>query len=117
MEKMIQDKLESAGVDLPAVLERFLNNEALLLQFLKKFSQDSNYQLFQEAMEQKNFEEAFNAVHNLKGLCGNLSIMPLYDAVCVEVELLRKGDHEAAIEYMPEFAERYHQAVDILRSL
>ena len=117
MDKMIQEKLESAGVDLPGALERFLNNETLLLQFLKKFSQDTNYQLFREAMEQENFEEAFKAVHNLKGLCGNLSIMPLYEAVCVEVELLRKGDHEAAAEYAPNLVERYDKAVDILSSL
>ena len=117
MEKVIQEKLENAGVDLPVVLERFLNNEDLLLQFLKKFSSDNNYQLFRDAMEQKDFEEAFKAVHNLKGLCGNLSITPLYEAVCVEVEFLRNNKHEEALEYVPEVVERYNKAVEILSSL
>lgn len=117
MEKMLQEKLESAGIDLSAVMERFLNNETLLLHFLKKFTEDPNYQLFEESMKQEDYEEAFKAAHNLKGLCGNLSIMPLYDVVCVEVELLRKGDNEAARQYVSEFAERYHQTIEILLSL
>lgn len=117
MEKMIQEKLESVGVDIPIAVERLVNNETLLLQFLKKFPQDSSYQLFQEAMRQKDFEEAANAIHNLKGLCGNLSIMPLYEAVCAELDLLRKGDYETAMEYVPEIEERYGKTLDILNSL
>ena len=40
----------------------------------------------------KNYKEAFEAAHSLKGVLGNLSLTPLYDKVCEITELLRAGE-------------------------
>lgn len=117
MEKAVQEKLENAGVDISAALERFLGNEDLLIQFLRKFSEDKNYYAFQEAMQKRQFGDAFKAIHNLKGLCGNLSIIPLFETVSIEVEFLRNGENEAAMDFVPEVEEKYDIAVTILDSL
>lgn len=56
-----------------------MGNEALLERFLKKFPQDENYQKLCAAMEASDWEAALTAAHTLKGICGNLSIAPLFD--------------------------------------
>ena len=50
----------------------------------------------------KNYKEAFEAAHSLKGVLGNLSLTPLYDKVCKMTELLRA---EEKTDYAPLLAE------------
>lgn len=109
MEDSRKEALLRAGVNLDEALDRFMGNEELLVRFLKKFVNDPSYESLKKAMSGKNYKEAFEASHALKGVCGNLSITRLYELVCKEVELLRGGDvneeeaeqcyHEVVVEY------------------
>ena len=94
MEDSRKEALLRAGVNLDEAMERFMGNEELLLRFLKKFSNDPSYQSLKKAMDEKNYKEAFEAAHALKGVCGNLSISKLFELVCKEVELLRGSNAE-----------------------
>ncbi len=117
MENENRQKIIEAGVDINVALERFLNNDELLLRFLKKFSKDRNYDAFKAAMEEKRYDDAFKAAHTLKGLCGNLSITVLYDIVSKEVESLRHKEYEDAEKMCPEIVKEYERVVAILETL
>ena len=43
MEHVMLTKLREAGCDMDGTLERFMNNEALCMKFLKKFPQDVTF--------------------------------------------------------------------------
>lgn len=117
MEDIVREKLLMAGVDMEDAMERFLGNENLLLKFLKKFPDDSNYEYFKKSMAEKNYDEAFKAVHTLKGLCGNLSLNNLYETVSREVELLRSENTDEAEEFMPVVVREYEKVFEILKTI
>jgi HPt (histidine-containing phosphotransfer) domain-containing protein len=83
------------GFDLPAGLERLRGNKRLYRKLLLDFG--TNYKGvasdIREAIDAKDFERAYNLVHNLKGLAGNLAGTDL-QASAVNLEKLVKGVEE-----------------------
>ena len=58
---------EEMGADLQEVLRR-LKTEERIGKFLKLILTDTNYESLCKALEEKNYEQAFTHIHNLKGL-------------------------------------------------
>ena len=117
MTESLKTQLIKAGVDVNNALERFMGNEALLERFLKKFPQDGNYQKLCAAMEASDWEAALTAAHTLKGVCGNLSIAPLFDLLTNQVAALRADDWHSAEEMMPQISKAYTAAIDVISQL
>ncbi|HKM21879.1 MAG TPA: Hpt domain-containing protein [Lachnospiraceae bacterium] len=98
---MTQEKkvlLEKVGIACDEAIYRFSGNEEMFERFLGKFLEDPNYEKLKEALEKKDYEEAFSAGHTLKGVTGNLAIKSVYDALIPLVEALRHkedADYEA----------------------
>lgn len=113
----MREKLLMAGIDMEDAMGRFLGNENLLLKFLKKFPDDSNYEYFKKSMSEKKYDEAFKAAHALKGLCGNLSLKNLYETVSREVEMLRSENYQEAEELMPDVVSEYEKVLEILKTI
>ena len=67
------------GGDFDEVLGR-LRREQTVLKFVYKFLDDKSFHLFEASMGNKDYEEAFRAVHTLKGICQNLSFSKLYES-------------------------------------
>lgn len=114
MDPRREKQLRKAGVNIEDAMDRFMEDDDMLVEFLAQFYEDPNYGLFWVAMEEKRYEDAFKAVHNLKGLCGNLSLDYLFEIVAREVELLRSKQYEEAEKMRPEVAEAYEKTVDAL---
>lgn len=106
-----------AGVEIESALERFMDNDEMLKKFLKKFMDDKNFEKLFCAMDSKDYEEAFEAAHTLKGVCGNLSLQELNQFVCKEVEYLRAKEYEMAEKYIPELKEAYEEAIEKIKKL
>lgn len=117
MTESLKTQLIKAGVDVNSVLERFMGNEALLERFLKKFPQDENYQKLCSAMENRDLDAAITASHTLKGVCGNLSITPLFDLLNNQVAALRSNDWQSAEEIMPQISKAYTAVTDAISQL
>ena len=47
-------------------------------EILKLILTDTNYESLCKALEEKNYEQAFTHIHNLKGLAMNLGLTPLW---------------------------------------
>lgn len=115
MKDELKEKLKLAGVDVESGVERFMSNEDLYWKFALRFLEDRNAQLLSEAFQNGDAADAFKAAHNLKGVCGNLSFMRLYEAVRDMTEPLRNGNLEEAKAEFPEFQENYRELTGILR--
>ena len=74
----MQECYKAIGGNYEAVLG-CLHNEALIQRFTLKFLEDQSYLQLKQALENKNYEDAFRSPHTLKGVCQNLSFDRLYE--------------------------------------
>ena len=96
------EKLNRFGADTEDGLARCCGSEALYLRLVKMAADEKSFDKLTRAANEKNYKEAFEAAHSLKGVLGNLSLTPLYDKVCKMTELLRA---EEKTDYAPLLAE------------
>jgi len=78
------------GGDFEDVTTR-LHGDRLVKKFILKFLDDPSYALLRSSMEERNCEEAFRAVHTIKGMCQNLSFSRLQASASALCEALRHG--------------------------
>ena len=74
----MQEYYKAIGGNYEAVLGR-LHSEALIQRFTLKFLEDQSYLQLKQALENKNYEDAFRSAYTLKGVCQNLSFDRLYE--------------------------------------
>lgn len=115
----MKEKLATIGVEYDEVLKRFMGKEDFYLRMLKKFLDDKNYGELKQAVEQKNWEEAFTHAHTVKGLCGNLGLGGMLDYIGPLTEEVRSEpyDEESIVNYMQKVSEAYEKTVEVIRSL
>lgn len=110
----LRDLYDIAGSDAEKVLARFGGNEEMLKHFLRLFTQDSSFPGLKAALATGNTEEAFRAVHTLKGICANLGLERLYEKASEMTELLRRGEFENAKPLFPGLAGEYETVIEAL---
>lgn len=80
----------AVGADYEDIMRRFKNKERID-RFLKMFLEDKSFDMLCSAMAEERYEAAFRAVHTMKGICMNLSLMALYHSCVPLTENLRSG--------------------------
>ena len=91
------EKLKSFGADIETGLSRCLNKEDFYLKMVNMGLSDEHFDSLGSAIVAGDLDGAFENVHALKGVLGNLSLTPLYEKTCELTELLRNktpGDYE-----------------------
>ena len=69
-----------------------LQNDAFIGRFLRMLPRDDNMARLTAAVDSGSAEEAFRAVHTLKGIALNLSLVRLAEACTAMTEALRGSD-------------------------
>lgn len=102
----ILDELAKLGCNIDEALERCMGDPSFLERMYKKLpasihsvaSDSSNEESSDilQCLDSGNVEKAINIAHTLKGVMGNLSVVPLYEAYSMATDLLRQGDCEKA---------------------
>lgn len=87
------DALKTYGASVEEALERFVGDEDLYESCLESFSQDPDFGALGQAIQNQEYQEAFERAHTLKGVAGNLGLDPLYRALSNLVEALRAKDY------------------------
>lgn len=80
----------AAGGDYEDVMRRFSAPERVD-RFLDMFLKDQSFEQLCAAMEAESYEDAFRAVHTMKGISMNLGLTALRDACVALTENLRGG--------------------------
>ena len=107
--------LMDAGIDAESALNRMMGSEALLERLFRRFLEDGNFSALSAAIEAGDREGALTASHTLKGMCGNLSMDRLYSLFSGQVDLMRAGDWEEAVNLMSRIREAYDEAVSAVK--
>lgn len=84
----IQECYQTIGGNYEQLASR-LPSAALIKKFIAKFPADGSYAELCAAMAKQDPEEAFRAVHTLKGVSANLSFDKLFDSLSQLTEVLR----------------------------
>ena len=109
---------EAIGGNYEDVLGR-LRSEALIRKFTLKFLEDQSYPQLKQALNDKNYEDAFRSAHTLKGVCQNLS----FDRLCeVSHELTehlrdRTGEQPGIPEAMEKVTEVYEMTMEEIKKM
>lgn len=96
------DELKELDVNTDEGLGRFMNNAALYERMLGKINATVKDLEVMPYFESGDLETALANAHTLKGVTGNLSLTPLYDAYTEIVAQLRGNEPEKAKERMAE---------------
>lgn len=88
------DALKKKGADTDGIMERFLSDEALYADCFKEFMLDKNFEALGKAIEIQDYSQAFECAHALKGVAGNLGLLPLYHAIGNIVSALRTKEYD-----------------------
>lgn len=111
MDEVFKKQLEEGGADVDVTLKRFMGNEAIYMKFILKFLDDKNYDMIMDSLAKKDYAGAFAGAHSLKGVSGNLGLIPVYEVSSLITELLRdKQDEEVDIEKLNEARERLEES-------
>lgn len=87
----LQECYEAMCGDYAGVMSRLMKEERIL-RFLGKFKDDAMLEPLENSLAEKNYEEAFRAAHNLKGVCMNLGISKLAASSSELCETIRHGE-------------------------
>ena len=87
------NKLFSWGADIQTSLERFMDDEELYLGFIKKFPETSQMDKLTQLIIDKDYENAVLEAHTLKGVTGNLGLVPLYEGLTEIINDMRAGNY------------------------
>lgn len=93
----LMKKLAAYGADVEGICDRFMDDMDLYRMCFSSFLTDGGFETLARALEKKDYEAAFHAAHALKGVAGNIGLIPLYHAICELVESLR-GRHLDSID-------------------
>ena len=112
----MQECYKAIGGNCEAVLGR-LHSEALIQRFTLKFLEDQSYLQLKQALENKNYEDAFRSAHTLKGVCQNLSFDRLYEVSNELTELLRDrtGAQPGISKAMEKVTEVYERMIEEIK--
>lgn len=109
--------LEKVGVDYNLVMERFLDNSDVYLKFVKKFSNNKDYNSFLKNIQICDYKKAADEIHNIKGIAGNLGFEKLFN-ICEKVySYLNANNYDELYELLEELNKKYRDVIDIINNI
>ena len=111
----LQECYAALGGNYEDVLGR-LRSERMVQKYVLKFLQDGNYDTLCRALAEGNVEEAFRAVHTIKGMCLNLSFDRLTASSVEMTEALRAGDLAGGLALKERVDADYKLTADAIRA-
>ena len=92
------DGLRELGANVEEGLERCMGMEDFYMEMIELGLSDERFDELGPTRETGDLDAAFEQVHALKGVIGNLALTPLYETVCELTEHLRAKEQ---IDYKP----------------
>ena len=111
---MTIEALEAYGADVKSGLARCMGMQDFYLRLVDMELSDKNFERLDRALAARNIQEAFEAVHALKGAVGNLGLTPLYTPLSEITERLRGAQ---AMGDLSGLVSQYREALERLKAL
>ena len=113
MDKFVQTELEGAGVNVEETLRRFMNNEMLMIKFLRKFVDDENMNKLRTLIADKHYNE----VLPVKGVSGNLGLIKLYEIFSRMCQDCRNDQYEDLDGLFAQAEANYSKVVEAIKKI
>lgn len=108
--------LLQGGINYLDGIKRFMGNKTVYYMLIKEFCADELFGKLTEAMNSKNYTDAFSYAHALKGASGNLSLDKLYASIYDLTEELRHTPNEAKATELFKIANgRYIETIEAIK--
>ena len=117
MDKFVQTELEGAGVNVEETLRRFMNNEMLMIKFLRKFVDDENMNKLRTLIADKHYNEVLPVAHTLKGVSGNLGLIKLYEIFYRMCQDCRNDQYEDLDGLFAQAEANYSKVVEAIKKI
>jgi len=111
---ILLNKLADWGADVETALDRFMGNEELYIKFILKFLENAEMEKLIEALGKTDYEDAITQAHTLKGVTGNLGIVPLFDGFAKIVNDMRAGEFGGVGECFENIKIKYDEVCKII---
>ncbi len=95
------EKLKSFGANTDEGIKRCAGRDSLYLKLVNTIPSNEGFRNLYEAINNKDFDKAFEYAHGLKGIITNLSLTPLEEPIIYITEELRASHN---IDYAPYLA-------------
>ncbi len=105
-------KLAPYGIDYVDAMDRMGGDEAIYKKLAMKYLNNTNYVDLVAAMEAKNYDDAYEAAHTLKGVSGNLSFTDLFKIAAAISNALYQGEYQAAEGMMADVKKEHEKVLD-----
>lgn len=114
----LKECYEELGGNFEEVQKR-LRKEEMIKKFVLKFLNDKSFENLINAVENRNYSDAFMAAHTLKGICQNLSFERLFKSSNSITEALRGDSHDENLisELIVKVREDYRITVNAIEKL
>lgn len=90
MNERLLKVLAQYETDVDSSIRRFYGNKEVYISYIREFPEEPTMAVLQKEIQEKAWDNAFEAAHALKGLAGNLGFVPLFHAVGELVLALRE---------------------------
>ncbi len=107
------DALREYGANVDEGLTRCVSKESLYLRLVGKAAESGDFARLENAIANKDFEDAFQAAHGLKGIVNNLALTPLKGPIEEITEHLRAKEDIDYSKLLREIKEA-HEALKAL---
>ena len=117
MDKFVQTELEGAGVNVEETLRRFMNNEMLMIKFLRKFVDDENMNKLRTLIADKHSPEVLFVAPPLIGVSGNLGLIKLYEIFSRMCQDCRNDQYEDLDGLFAQAEANYSKVVEAIKKI
>lgn len=112
----LKDFYAAINGDYDGVIGR-MRSEVLVKKFIFKFEEDPNFCELKKALSEGNRDDAFRAVHTIKGICQNLGFSSLQESASVLTQYLRVGLNNECVLLMQQVEEDYTKIINAISEL
>lgn len=112
----IQEFYAEVGGSYESFLSRVLTPERAK-KYVLMFKNDQTMAELDAAIAEKNFENAFRAIHTMKGLTANLSLDNFHDICCELTEIFRNYNGEPYEDSYKKVKDKYNLIIEKINLL
>ncbi len=111
------DEMLTVGLNVPEMIEHFMDREDMFMKYLKKFFESAGGVVLEltAAAEKEDYQNMLFAAHSLKGLAGNIGLNGVYIPAKKIVDDIRANTYDECGEDFAKLQEAYYHASGIAK--
>ena len=116
MDTSLKNALARCETDVEGALDRLDRDETLYEYCLRAFLDDPSMEDLASALSGQAWDDAFTAIHALKGVAGNMGFIPLFHESAEMVVLIRSGKMDKLNESYRRLKRCYYDVTEAIRN-